>query len=302
VNPKVKSEPAPTMKVETITPTDAHTMLGTNVHNRHVKRSLVLRLANAMRRDDWTLNGETIKISVTGKLLDGQHRLLAIIESGCTIRTFVVRGLPDETQQTVDIGITRSNADVLALEGYASRSRWLAATLRYLKLLETGLFRATGGGESTYVGGQAEHAKAREPIATFSPQELMDVLLDYPYIYDSMDAVDGMSRSFGGSAAQYAALHAWLSKKNPDAARDFFDHLVNGTGLEKGDAIWALRRYLETRKADRVSSNTRTKGWSRVSRLYVHALFIKAWNAYRAGKKVRTLSWKTNEPLPEPVK
>lgn len=284
-----------TVSVETITPTIAHALLGGNTHNRHIKRALVGRFVNAMKRGDWAVNGETIKISVTDVLLDGQHRLLAVAESGCTIQSMVVRGLPDKVQQTVDIGSTRSNADVLALEGYASRSKLLAATLRYLKLIDGGLIRVTGAGQSSGIGGKDGHIKPREVVASYSPQEIMEVLLDYPYIYDSIDATDGLSKAVGGSHSQYAALHAWLSTLDGDTTRDFFDHLVNGTGLEKGDPIWLLRRYLEVRKP------VRGAGWSRTNRLVVHAMFIKAWNAYRHNKRPRTLAWKSGEPLPEPV-
>lgn len=278
----------PVVTLETITPDLAIALLGTNVHNRHVKPSLKLRLTNAMRRGDWRLNGETIKVSTDGALIDGQHRLLAVVDSGVTIQTLVVRGLSSDTQQTVDIGRTRTVADVLALEGYEKRSVVLAATLRYLKLMQTNEIRTTGAGQSS---GSGRHPN--DPKGAFSPQELMDVLVDFPYIYDSLDITDPLARAVGGSHSQYAALHAWFTQIDKDAADRFFYQLSYGIDLTPGNPIFALRRWLEVRRNGKGQ-------WTRLNRLMVHALIVKAWNAWREGKQIRTLAWHNNTPLPEP--
>ena len=46
-----------------------------------------------MRKGLWVLNGETVCFDANGALMDGHHRLLAIIESGITIEVLVVRGV-----------------------------------------------------------------------------------------------------------------------------------------------------------------------------------------------------------------
>lgn len=70
-----------------------------------------------MAQKAWKMNGEAIKFSNTGRLLDGQHRLLACVESGCSVRTLVIRGLPEDTQETMDAGKSRTMANVLELKG-----------------------------------------------------------------------------------------------------------------------------------------------------------------------------------------
>ena len=69
------------MKTEVvkINPTLALEMLGDNEHNRKVTQSRVNEYASEMKNGMWLLNGETIIMSETGKLLDGQHRLLGLI-------------------------------------------------------------------------------------------------------------------------------------------------------------------------------------------------------------------------------
>lgn len=106
-----------TAKVETITPDIAKTMLGENVNNRRISRDNVNMFAREMRNGEWRFNGEAIKFGKDGCLLDGQHRLLAVIAADKPLTTLVIRGLEDETQQTMDSGKTRTLGDVLTLRG-----------------------------------------------------------------------------------------------------------------------------------------------------------------------------------------
>ena len=103
-----------TAKVETITPEIAKTMLGENVNNRRISRDNVNLFAREIRNGEWRFNGEAIKFGKDGRLLDGQHRLLAVIAADKPLTTLVIRGLEDETQQTMDSGKTRTLGDVLA--------------------------------------------------------------------------------------------------------------------------------------------------------------------------------------------
>lgn len=103
--------------METITPEIAKTMLGENVNNRCISRDNVNLFAREIRNGEWRFNGEAIKFGKDGRLLDGQHRLLAVIAADKPLTTLVIRGLEDETQQTMDSGKTRTLGDVLTLRG-----------------------------------------------------------------------------------------------------------------------------------------------------------------------------------------
>jgi len=52
----------------------------------------VERIAKQIRQGKWKYNGDTIKIAATGDVLDGQHRLWAIIESKTAVETVIVYG------------------------------------------------------------------------------------------------------------------------------------------------------------------------------------------------------------------
>lgn len=67
-------------EVETITPELAADLLSRNMKNRPVSQQRVRKYMAAMVAGKWLLNGEAIKISIDGRLIDGQHRLKAIIQ------------------------------------------------------------------------------------------------------------------------------------------------------------------------------------------------------------------------------
>lgn len=93
--------------------------------------------ARDMASGAWKFNGETIKFSTDGNLLDGQHRLNAIIQSGCTVKMMVVWGLDESSQDTVDIGAARTVADMLDMEG-VERPKSGAAIAKWLLNAEHG--------------------------------------------------------------------------------------------------------------------------------------------------------------------
>ena len=80
-------------KVENIGPDGAKKFLDRMIYNRNVSPSRVTAYAVDMRSGSWDLNGQAIVLDENGLLLDGQHRLLAIIESGVTLPMLVVRGM-----------------------------------------------------------------------------------------------------------------------------------------------------------------------------------------------------------------
>lgn len=81
-------------KLERITPDKAKNELAYNTGNfRPIDKSRIRNLVREMTTGNWDVNGETIKFSDSGEMLDGQHRLTACVVSGVTINSLVVRGL-----------------------------------------------------------------------------------------------------------------------------------------------------------------------------------------------------------------
>ena len=70
------------IKLETITPEKAKSILQNNNANRPLNENHILFLAREMLAEQWMATPDTIKIGHHGNLLDGQHRLSALVESG----------------------------------------------------------------------------------------------------------------------------------------------------------------------------------------------------------------------------
>lgn len=89
---------------------------------RNLSQANVERYASDMITMDWIINGDTIKISDEGELLDGQHRLSAIKESGESQVLLVVHGISKEAMETIDAGRKRTFSDQLRMEGIKNHS------------------------------------------------------------------------------------------------------------------------------------------------------------------------------------
>ena len=88
-------------KIEIITPDIARKLLQNNKKNRPIVRNNLDLLCNELLNGNFKLNGETIKISNLGNVLDGQHRLIAVVRTGVPIETMIVYGLNEEVFATI---------------------------------------------------------------------------------------------------------------------------------------------------------------------------------------------------------
>ena len=78
-------------------------------------------------------NGDTIKISVDHDVLDGQHRLWAIIEAKIAVPTLIIYGIKREAFTTIDtIRKLRSAGDTVALGGQTRYRNYIASALQWL--------------------------------------------------------------------------------------------------------------------------------------------------------------------------
>lgn len=102
---------------ENISPGKAQQYLNTSKGNRAMGKVYVHSYADTMKRGAWMLNGVPIIFDNEGHLLDGHHRLLAIIEAGIPVRMDVVRGVSPEAFTTYDCGRHRNVGQILSMQG-----------------------------------------------------------------------------------------------------------------------------------------------------------------------------------------
>lgn len=104
-----------------ITPEVAQKMLEFNTENRDPKQSSIDTYAADMLSGAFPFNAFPISFDWDGALLDGQHRLLALLKAGLrdpsvSIEAHVQFGLDPRVRGTVDKGVSRSNADDYAMK------------------------------------------------------------------------------------------------------------------------------------------------------------------------------------------
>ena len=99
--------------IETITPFIAKIYLKANTDNRPLRPSHVKTLAYDMKNGHWQVTHQGIAFDDTGRLIDGQHRLHAIVEAGVPVEMSVTRGCSASAFSILDRGANRSASDIL---------------------------------------------------------------------------------------------------------------------------------------------------------------------------------------------
>lgn len=106
-----------------VTPELASEWLAFNTHNRNIRWSFVDQLVDEFL----DYHPQSISRNCDGTLIDGQHRLLAIVKRGVGAWMLFVDGVDSAMQDHVDIGIGRKPSDVLRLHGYSNTNALSAA-------------------------------------------------------------------------------------------------------------------------------------------------------------------------------
>ncbi len=265
------AEPAIRARLVTITPKLAEQWLKKNTHNRGVVNSRIDQYAADMRRGEWRVNGETIKLAADGRVLDGQHRLMAVLEADVSIQSLVITGLRDEAQETMDQGRARSLADVFKLRGEKYHNP-LATAARTLALYER--------------YGTVVQPPYKAPPSILQASRALE---RNPELRDSVAMLWGLRRPWMPTS-HMGALHFLFATVDLEAANDFVTKLTTGAELHRAHPVYVLRELLMTAHMTRDTILQRTQ----------LALIIKAWNAYMAGDEVTRLQWTPGGPRPEP--
>lgn len=244
------------MRVELmdVTPEVANTWLANNGHNRSLTANRVRSLAAAMRSGKWAMNGETVIISETGKLLDGQHRLKAVTEFGRPVQMLVAFGASDASFETIDTGKARSPGDILSMS-QVSNPTAVAASAKLIWQMHHGLSLLTA----------------------CPPVYLLKVAERYPAIQYWAKKTAGMGAATITSQSVLIACLAYFENiaKKPALAQKFFDDLTEGADLSDGSPVLALRNRLIRL---RISGGKVETKWSL-------PITIKAISSFEAGRK-----------------
>lgn len=262
------NEGDPKAGIVTITPELALAMLGYNENNRAQRGRAIADLARDLLESNWRLNGETIKVSKTGRLLDGQHRIGSIILSDVPMRTFVVIGLEDEDQDTMDSGTKRTTGDMFKLHGEKDVNV-LAAIVRRLWSWDRG-----------------DRRLGSNPVPTKS--ESADFLAEHPEVRESVRVAGRVYTAFPYlSKTAVGVAHHLISQVDAEQAQWFFDKLASGAIEDENHPIVTTRNRMIR------DNDVRDMFTSLV-------LIMRAWNSMRAGTSLKKIPVVPGRPIPEP--
>lgn len=217
-----------TMTVETITPAKAEEYLTANRGNRNIVQAHVAAMARDITNGRWMFNAQPICFSRSGRLLNGQHRLSAVLEAGQPIEVMVMRGLPDEAFETYDKQAKKAPAVDEMFEDFGDKAL-ISATAVLLWKRE---LRPEGQPNSS-------------PTAT----EVRDVIVNHPDLMRLRGFARKLVRYGRSSALTYAAYR--IHRDDPRLGKVFLDRLETAANLPAGHIILRLRdRLIDLRKAD----------------------------------------------------
>lgn len=149
-----------------VDPATAKEMLAANKSNRPVSRDTVLGYAREMAAGAWIETHQGIAFDDSGRLIDGQHRLLAVAESGATVRMLVTYDLPErpagQTQSTMDVvdrGRVRSVGSQLKIaHGLANGTKISAIAVKIATLCRTTRARRLSVRQTLFIYGEYKAA------------------------------------------------------------------------------------------------------------------------------------------------
>lgn len=268
-------------QVVIITPDLARDILTRNKNNRPVDQTMVSLMAGEIEKGNWQVTHQGIALDgslTTGFLVDGQHRLHAVIKANIPAPMLVFENVPPETFSVLDTGKRRSGGDVLALSGERDTTL-LSATVRHVHL-----YRSSPSGSWT---GASSRVTNDQLLSVFRTQR--DEFVTAVTIGRSLSKELGMIPTA-------AATAYFLTVEAAPAARveDWIRGITTGVNLDSDDPRLALIRTMNTlRGGATIRRRTDTRGQI--------GLYIKAWNAWVAGRPIKALRLQKGEKMPRPI-
>lgn len=270
---------------ETITPREALEILARSVGQtqRNLDQRRVSLYAQQMKGGQWRVTHQAIALDDDGVLIDGQHRVNAVVKAGIPVQMMVARGADPSTFDAIDNGRPRGPANALSIAGY-SNVNVLASAIRHYLVYETlaGTTRSTGP----------------DVRALWSTHDIVETArsLTGSLIVQSIRDAHPVARSLAqaGSTTWLSACIAMLRAKGVDDVlrEEFLGKLDTGVMLPAGSPIHALRRWMIAGGYANQRSDQRA--------FVGMAAFVKTWNGWLNSEEIRLITFRPGaERVPE---
>lgn len=251
-----------------VTPQQAEMWLAEN-HSRQraIREAVVNMYASDMVDGSWDESIiNPIRFTKGGKLIDGQHRLKAVVVANKPVTMWVQFGLDDDAFESIDIGAKRTPADILGGEN----SKYGASILANI----AGILYGTGGIQSACHKYKSVSPRTTVPISeVMKASEVVDIQRVIALGYK-------VRRSLGcGSVTAYGFAY-WIIGYlyGDDVADMFIDDFVSDTPFQSS---YVVRRY--------ITSAYLSKKRVEIEKLVEAILF--AYENYMNNKIVKLFRW-----------
>lgn len=240
-----------------------------NEGNRHLKPAHIARYSTALRGNRWKRDGNTIAFDHNGRMINGQNRCMAVIDSGVSVVMLVAVNCDPDGFATTDTGVGRSAADILSiLDPTRTYHREIATLTRMIWAYENG------------------QPKSKSALAH---EDLIEI---YEREGDSMrvacEQANNVYPKLKGSKAGLAFSFWMINQVDSAAARVFFTTWAEALDFWQGGPIQILTRHW--------TLNARDTAVERA------AIIIKGYNLWATGTTREHLTWRSVEKFPEPVR
>lgn len=270
-------------KIRTLSLEEGEAILDRSTPMRSVRASRIKRYAAEMTAKRWSVHGQGISLDEAGRLIDGHHRINAMLMAGIPVEFLIVTGCDQNDMFRVDEGQKRKLTDFLAAQG-KKQAQILAAACKVLFDYKNGqlgrpFFQSTPMSIETGL-----------TVARAGGKKLEASILRYRHLKPLIrNVAPGGFQVF----MHYKGVQAW----GEDDTEKWFHVLNTGEGLAATDPVHRLREHLfrQMRSTPGQRPPLRTR----------MAIYIKAWNMWVRGDTCKQLHWrsfgKNKEPFPQPV-
>lgn len=249
------------LRTTEIGPNDAQKLVKNNTLNRTLRPSLVDKYAADMLDGNWKVDGSTVKVGTSGRLLDGQHRLHACIKANVPFTTAIAYDVDESTFDVIDTVRPRTLPDVLGIEGHKNGKLLAGIAARVYQFDRNEL-----GVHHMNTGTKLEH---------------MQVIADNPGILEAANMVTKLRYQ----KVSIGTIVFLFGKKYPATkVAQFVDELHTGAGLTLNSPVRRLRERLAPR-----GGRTNAQNWSGSGR-NILALCFAAANAFFQNRELKSLS------------
>jgi hypothetical protein len=242
-------------EVRWIGPEEADKILTESQYQRKHSPSTVNKYARDMKAGKWEFNGAPMRYNGeqegNPQLLDGQHRLRAVIEANVVMPFLVISGIGKDSLRTMDDGKTRSLAQKFYIDGEKSADV-LASMIQLLA---------------------AYRAKGRFSGPAYSSLEYYDVL------EREGDAARPLAKEYKCKMPRnlkpglIAAAHLLFAEKDPELAARFCGEVVSGNS-DRGTPAREFREWVLGLEKGEIKTNV------------IATVLIDCWNRECRGENI----------------